>query len=162
MSLMRGSDRKRVVARFNSKFGRNILSPNSHIAKISFANDRVYVVHKENVFLEIGDLLIPSLHFSEIVSALPRILVDKGAIPHICSGADVMAPGVRGVQGRFSKKNPVLVVDEVYGKALAVGVALIDSNELHQTVRGKVVKNLHHVGDKVWDLIKEMNQSPNR
>jgi len=84
------------------------------------------------------------------------VVVDMGAIPHICNGADVMAPGVLRVEGEFSAGDLVLIVDERYGRPVAIGSALIDSEAVNSTKQGKVVKNLHYVGDKVWSLLRRI------
>lgn len=93
--------------------------------------------------------LFPTLR-SPILGSLPSVIVDMGAVPHICNGADVMAPGVVEVEGDFKTGDLVVVRDERHGKALAIGKALVDSGDLRSLKRGKVVENLHHVGDRLW------------
>ena len=44
-----------------------------------------------------------------------------GAIPYVCKGATVMAPGIVRVEGEFGKGDLVLIVDMKHGKALALG-----------------------------------------
>ena len=75
-----------------------------------------------------------------------------GAVKHILNGADIMAPGIVRIIGDFKKGDLVLVVDEKYGKPLAVCEALYSSEEISKMSKGKVLKNLHYVGDKVWKL----------
>ena len=98
--------------------------------------------------------LFPTLSFEELFSAIPRIVVDMGAVPYVCKGADVMAPGVRIITGEFKENDIILVVDERHGKPLAVGAALLSSEEMKTVKGGKTVKNLHYVGDKLWNHIK--------
>ena len=98
--------------------------------------------------------LFPTLSFEELFSAIPRIVVDMGAVPYVCKGADVMAPGVRIITGEFKENDIILVVDERHGKPLAVGEALLSSEEMKTVKGGKTVKNLHYVGDKLWNHIK--------
>ena len=62
-----------------------------------------------------------------------------------------MAPGIVSINGAFKKNDILLVVDERHEKPLAVGVALFNSQTMNKTKHGKVVRNLHHVGDKLWD-----------
>lgn len=81
-----------------------------------------------------------------------RAVVDMGAVEPICRGADVMGRGVKSAAG-FSAGDLVVVVDEKHQKALAVGVALVGSSEAAGR-SGKVIKNLHHVGDPFWEAIK--------
>lgn len=98
--------------------------------------------------------LFPTLSFQELFSVLPKVVVDMGAVPYVCKGADVMAPGICDVKGEFTANDLVFVVDERHGKPLAVGVALISSEEMKTVKHGQSVKNLHYVGDKLWNFMK--------
>jgi PUA domain protein len=98
--------------------------------------------------------LFPTLSFEELFPDLPRLVVDMGAVPYVCKGADVMAPGVRTIKGEFKENDLVLVVDERHGKPLAVGIALLSSEEMKTVKGGKTVKNLHYVGDKLWNHLR--------
>jgi PUA domain protein len=66
-----------------------------------------------------------------------------------------MAPGIRRYEGEFRKGALVFVVDEKHGKALGVGEALYDSEEARKVKQGVVIKNVHFVGDRTWNFIKE-------
>ncbi len=90
---------------------------------------------------------------------LPTVTVDMGAVPHVVGGADVMAPGVRSVRGDFQAGQFLVVVDEKHGKRLAVGKALLDSDNMRATKKGRVVENVHWVGDAVWDIVKSASHS---
>ena len=92
----------------------------------------------------------------KLAKLLNRITVDMGAIPYICNGADVMAPGVVKVSGDFDYGTLVAVVDENHGKVIAIGKAVLDSKDIRNTEKGKVVDVLHYVGDRVWDYVKEL------
>ena len=48
----------------------------------------------------------------------------------------------------------ISVVDENHGKPLAVGIALFAGEEIRNMASGKVIKNLHYVGDKIWTVNK--------
>ena len=98
--------------------------------------------------------LFPTLSFKELFSAFPKIVVDMGAIPYVCKGADVMAPGIVSVKGEFEENDIVIVVDERHNKPLAVGVALLSSENIKTVKGGKILKNLHYVGDKLWIALK--------
>jgi PUA domain protein len=102
--------------------------------------------------------LIPTLFFERYIASAPKIAVDRGAIPHICNGADVMAPGVRNIEKSFPKEGFVVVVDETHGKPLAVGRALLDSETMRRTERGSIVKTLHYVGDKIYNTSKALQE----
>ncbi len=89
---------------------------------------------------------------------LPKILVDMGAVPHICNGADVMAPGIVGVQEDFNKGELVVVIDERNRKPIAIAESLFDSKTAKTLKKGRIFKNLHHVGDDVWSVIKRLSE----
>jgi len=113
----------------------------------------IYFVNGEPHFARGGDSSFPLLT-SSLVSKLPKVVVDMGAVPHICNGADVMAPGIRRIEGQFGKGALVVVTDERHGKGVAIGKALQDSATIAGTKQGKVVKNLHYVGDSLWKVIR--------
>jgi len=100
-------------------------------------------------------VLVPTLVFEKALLRLPKIVVNMGAVPHICNGADVLAPGVVGVDGVFAVGDFAVVVDERHRKPLAVVAALVDSEAVRGLARGKVAENLHYVGDALWSLLKK-------
>ena len=81
-----------------------------------------------------------------------------GAVPYVCKGATVMAPGIVRIEGEFGKGDLVLVVDMKFGKALALGESLMDAETARATKKGPVVKTLHYVGDKIWDYTKTLTE----
>jgi PUA domain protein len=94
------------------------------------------------------------LKFEEYFHLAPKAVVDMGAISFLCKGANVMAPGIRRIEGQFEKSSIIYVVDERYGKPIAVGETLYEAEEMRNIKQGVVIKNLHHVGDKTWNTIK--------
>ena len=99
-------------------------------------------------------VLFPTLYFEELFAVIPKIVVDMGAVPYVCKGADVMAPGVVAIKGEFKENDLLLIVDERHSKPLAVGVALFGSEDMKVLNSGKIVKNLHYVGDKLWNYLR--------
>ena len=101
--------------------------------------------------LLVDDIWVPSLRLLlKDPSLLPHVVVDKGAIKFVVNGADVMRPGIVRVD-EFDEGAVVVIVDEGYGKPLAVGKALFDSMELMAQTGGKSVAMLHHIGDSYWE-----------
>ena len=115
---------------------------------------KVYLVGGKPLFYRTDNDVLPTLMFSEFTAKAPKIVVDMGAVPYVCKGADVMAPGIVRVEGEFGVGDFVLVVDVKFGKALALGTGLLDSQAARATKKGPVVKTLHFVSDKIWDYIK--------
>jgi PUA domain protein len=115
--------------------------------KIFVINGRPIVARSEGDFF-------PVLSFREYISLLPKIVVDMGAVPHICDGADVMAPGIVGMQKDFKKEELVVVVDETNRKPIAIAKPIFSSKTAKTIKKGKIFTNLHHVGDDIWDVVK--------
>ena len=116
--------------------------------------EEIYLIDGKPILYKAGDAVLPTLLFSEFAARAPKIVVDMGAIPYVCKGATVMAPGIVRIEGEFGRGNLVLVVDMKHGKALAIGESLLDAETAKQTKKGPVVKTLHYVSDKIWDYIK--------
>ena len=114
----------------------------------------VYLVNGKPLFFKVGERVLPTLLFSDFTSHAPKIVVDMGAVPYVCNGADIMAPGIVRVEGEFGEGDVVLVVDEKHGKTLAVGESLYDAKCVCKTKQGAVVKNVHFVSDKIWNFAK--------
>ncbi len=91
---------------------------------------------------------IPLLAAVENVK-LKKVVVDMGAVPFVTKGADIMAPGIVAANEKIEAGEIILIVDERHGKPLAIGRALVRGAEI-KGPKGKVVKNLHHVGDDIW------------
>ena len=116
----------------------------------------IYLLAGKPVFYKAGGAILPTLLFGEFIAKAPKIVVDMGAIPYVCKGATVMAPGIVRIDGEFDKGDLVIVVDMKHGKALALGESLLDADTAKTTKKGPVVKTLHYVSDKIWDYIKTL------
>ncbi|MFW5929963.1 MAG: PUA domain-containing protein, partial [Halobacteriota archaeon] len=79
------------------------------------------------------------------------VTVDAGAVEFVTNGADVMRPGITDVSEDIEEDDLVVVVEENHGKALAVGRALTDADDMLGD-GGRVVETLHHVGDELWEF----------
>jgi PUA-domain protein len=130
--------------------------PNVEVAEAEFAS--VYLINQKPALYKTDNRILPTLLFTELHAHLPKIVVDMGAVPYVCKGADIMAPGIVRIEGEFTKGDLVLVVDLKYGKALALGEALHDAEAARQTKQGPVVKNLHYVSDKIWNFAKTLTE----
>ena len=118
----------------------------------------IYLIGGKPLLYKSDDKIVPTLHFTEYLKSAPKIVVDMGAVPYVCKGAAVMAPGIVRIEGDFGKGALVLVVDVKFGKALALGESLLDADTARQTKKGPVVKTLHWVSDKLWDYTKTVTE----
>ena len=116
----------------------------------------IILVNGKPIMIKTNDGVYPTLKFEEYLRVAPKVIVDMGAVPYVCKGANVMAPGVRRIEGTFRSNSIVAIVDEKFGKPIALGEILFGSEEALKLKHGKVVKNLFHVGDKTWNLLKEL------
>lgn len=82
---------------------------------------------------------------------IKKVVVDMGAVKFVVSGADIMRPGIVNFDDGIVKDDIVLVIDANYKKPLAVGIMMFYGEEAKAIQNGKVVKNVHWVGDKVWN-----------
>ena len=107
---------------------------------------------------EINEKLYPVIHERnlEALDRLPSMIVDMGAVPHIVNGADVMRPGIKDFRGKFNEGDFVVVRDERNLRPLAVAIALVGLEECRVMKRGKVAKNIHHVNDRIWKLMRRI------
>ncbi len=150
-----------------AKEAKQIIEQTNQTLKLSFDRDatvevvesdvgEIYLIGGKPLLFKSGNRVLPTLLFNEFTSKAPKIVVDMGAIPYVCKGATVMAPGIVRYEGEFGAGDLILVVDMKHGKALAIGEVLIDSATARATKKGPIVKTLHFVSDKIWDYIKTL------
>jgi PUA domain protein len=153
--ILRSRDSKKLLQEINSKIpAASSLAEPRNIEEVQIDAITLFFLDGEPLVFRLEGELYPTLRFLKSLEALPQLVVDVGAIPHICNGADVMGPGVKAVKAQFGEGDLVLVVDEKFGKSLAVGISLLDSRSIERRPRGKVVKNIHHVRDRIWEVMK--------
>lgn len=143
---MRSRYARELLRKLSEKFG-EISAKKVEVAE--FEEKKVYFLDDRIEFIEDENGLYPYLGGSYL-DYFPRVVVDMGAIRFVCNGADVMAPGIVEAD-EFEVDALVVVRDVTHGKALAVGRAGKSSAEILSDRRGKVIKNLHYVGDKLWE-----------
>ena len=78
------------------------------------------------------------------------VVVDMGAVKFVTNGADVMAPGVVDADSDILEGDQVWICDEIHNKPIAVGIALVNGEQMISQSQGKVINTIHYVGDDVW------------
>lgn len=156
-TILKDRDSKPLIEELSKIPGMEQLSHKSRVETEVVKNSVVIFVNAQPIAFRRGGELVPVLTNTPAIEKMPKVTVDMGAVPHVVGGADVMGPGVRGVQGSFSEAQLVVVVDERHGKSLAVGRSLYNSEKLASVKKGKVLSNLHYVGDPIWETIKPSN-----
>ncbi|MCQ2086340.1 MAG: RNA-binding protein [archaeon] len=80
------------------------------------------------------------------------VTVDMGAVPYVVNGADVMGPGIVDADPRIEEGNMVWIRDVRNRAPLAVGIAMRDSSSMISREKGKAIRILHTVSDRLWKL----------
>ncbi len=158
---LKAKEAKQIVEEASKKLRLNmeaLFGSKANVEVVESDVGEIYLIDGKPVLYKAGDTVLPTLLFSEFAAKAPKIVVDMGAIPYVCKGATVMAPGIVRIEGEFGKGELVLVVDMKHGKALALGESLLDSETAKNTKKGPVVKTLHYVSDKIWDYIKTITE----
>jgi PUA domain protein len=119
---------------------------------VALAEDTYILRDGELMFFYREELLLPSLKLLLKDNFLKKVMINMGAVPFIAKGADLMRPGIVGVDAYVEEGNIVAIVDEKNMKPIAVGQSLFSKDELEKMEVGKVVLNLHHVGDEFWNF----------
>lgn len=113
----------------------------------------LYLINRQPVLMKYTTWIFPTLRGALLHPfSQRRITVDKGAIPFVVNGADIMRPGITSVTDDVRADAPLLVVEEGYGKPIAVGIALFNAPELLSQPKGKMVRTIHFVGDLLWKM----------
>ena len=114
------------------------------------------LVADDTVAVQMRDSIVPFLGSNpEVLQRFPFVTVDMGAVKFVCNGAKAMRPGIIDFDS-FKKGDIVMIKDQIHGKALAVGVALENSEAAKAMTKGHVIENLHYISDKMWETYKEI------
>ena len=119
-------------------------------------SDAQIIVGEGIKILKINDEYVPFLSETQILEKFPYVMVDMGAVKFMCKGANVMRPGIKK-HSEFQSGDIVCVIEESHHKFLAIGKALISSQELENMEKGEVMKNLHYISDKYWEIGKTLS-----
>jgi PUA domain protein len=135
--------------------------PHDLIPKVK--NIKVYEIERDKWLLradkiiaaQVGGSIVPFLGEQENLNRFPSVTIDRGAVKFVCNGAKVMRPGIVDFDS-FKKGEIVAVRDQTHGRALAVGLALEDSETAKGMVKGYIIDTVHYVSDKIWEAYKKI------
>jgi len=104
---------------------------------------------------EVFLLLLNDNYFPHLKSipqeSYKSVYVDKGSIPFLIKGADLMRPGIVEIEDNIEKDEVILIKDYEHQKTIALGISLYNSKELNNIEKGKVIKVYHYVGDNYYN-----------
>jgi PUA domain protein len=147
---------EKIEENYGEKYIHKIFSSNSTVEIAEMEDEYlIYIIDGDFLLIETEKDLIPSLKaiLNEKLD-LKKVVVDMGAIKYVVNGADVMRPGIVEIDSNIKKDSYIKVVEETYSKALAIGIALYDSDTMKSMEKGKVVKNIHYINDKIWNFLE--------
>ena len=149
---LRSDVKDKILDKLKSMFGFEIeqffVDKKLEIAKMDKYD--FILVNGEPILFMLGERLFPTLRGAlKFKPKRKRVIVDMGAVKFVSNGADIMCPGIIEADIEIQKGDLVVVSDEVHGKPIAIGMALISGEQMMDN-KGKAIKSVHHVGDKIW------------
>lgn len=113
----------------------------------------IILVNGKALLLQVDGKTIPTLKaVLELDIQEKYATVDMGAINFVIKGADIMSPGIVDADKSIKEDETIIIIEESHNKPLAIGTSLISGEEMVKNNKGKAVKNLHYVGDPIWEL----------
>ena len=148
---LRSKDIKALADELETKLGIKVFSAedivdmaeSSDFDLIFVKNDILGLIYGGRPFLTVRGILRyrPERYF---------VTVDMGAVPFVTNGADIMGPGIVDADETIEEGDLVWIRDVKNLVPLAIGVSAVSGAELRSHGKGKVIKTLHNVGDKLW------------
>jgi PUA-domain protein len=111
---------------------------------------KILYINNEPCFFYYKDKPVPTLRYLQTHERLKKITVDMGAVKFVVNGADIMRPGITEIEEGINKDEFIVIIDQNNKKPLSVGIAQLGTKELQSATSGKVIKNIHFVGDDIW------------
>ena len=110
-------------------------------------------------FMEIRErAILPTLKLLlQYPTMMNQMVCDKGAIKHIMSGSNVMAPGLTSEGGKIFDNleigAPVAIMAEGKKHAMGIGYLLQSSEEIKKTGKGQAIELIRFLNDQLWKEI---------
>jgi len=147
---------KKVLDSLRASFGEDIetalAGKTLEIAETDEAQEFILVNGQPWLFSVENSVYFPTVRGAMFIKPKKKIVtVDMGAIKFVAKGADIMSPGIIDVDNGIRRGDLVIICDEVHHKPLAIGRALVNADAMMGN-RGKAVKSIHYVGDRIWNL----------
>jgi PUA domain protein len=149
------SDTAKLFDRLASSWPLDTLPKVKNIKVYEIELDKYLLSADKMVAAQVRGLVVPFLGKQEDLQHFPSVTIDRGAVKFVCNGAKVMRPGIVNFDS-FKKGEIVVVKDQTHGRALAVGLALEDSEVAKGMTKGYVIDTIHYISDKIWEAYKKI------
>lgn len=144
------SDIKKINQDIEDKYGiKDFFEKKANVELVKEEYETI-TLDNEPCFFYLEGNIIPTLKLLLKNNFMKKVTIDMGAVKFIASGADLMRPGITEIQDGIDEGDFISIIDTDNKKPIAIGQAMMNSEEMRATESGKVIKNVHYVGDKLW------------
>jgi len=149
-NVLRKTEKRQLINDIVEAFGDAEAFMNKKLEYVATDEWDLIFVDGEPLLFKINGKIFPTVKGAlKLNPVRRRVVVDSGAVKFIVNGADIMCPGIVEADPSIEEGNLVMVVEQTHGKTLAIGRALMPGSEMVGK-KGKAVKSIHHVGDRLW------------
>lgn len=150
---MRKSAKAKLLSDIESIFGDAAVQlSKSKLEMASIDDMSLILVDGEPLLFQINGFYFPTVRGVLRLGLSKNVVtVDSGAVRFVVNGADIMCPGIVDADPEIHENDPVIIIEEAHSKPLAIGTALMPGADMKGN-KGKAVKSVHYVGDKLWNL----------
>lgn len=149
------SETAKLFDRLTSAWPEDLIPKVKNIKVYEIERDKWLLRADKIIAAQVGGSIVPFLGEQENLQRFPSVTIDRGAVKFVCNGAKVMRPGIVDFDS-FKKGEIVAVRDQTHGRALAVGLALEDSEAAKAMVKGYIIDTVHYISDKIWEAYKKI------
>ena len=131
-----------------------IIPKKSQVELVEFEDlPDVLLINNKPLLMKSDDSFIPTLKAVLDMDITEKYAtVDMGAINFVIKGADIMSPGIVDADKSIQAGDIIVINEESHKKPLAIGKSMITGEEMVENNKGKAIKNLHYIGDPIWEL----------
>ena len=151
--LLKQKKAKQLIDRLEQQFNESFDISINEIFTGVINGNVFYFVDRVPIAMDIDDHVMMTIRgLLKFQPSNRFVTVDMGAVRFVTNGADVMAPGIVDAEKTIREDMPVWIRDEQHHKPLAIGVALMDGEEMINQSSGKAVRMIHFIGDSIWKM----------
>eukprot|EP00461_Guttulinopsis_vulgaris_P002840 UN02841 len=123
----------------------------SKFSFINYQGEPAFFCHDQ----ETDGVWIPTVKLvQKYPQVLPKLQVDRGAIPFVLKGAPIMSVGITSPGGKIfqdlEKDTIVAIYAEDKEFPIAVGKLVVSTTEMKAGAKGEGVQSIHYMGDGLW------------
>ena len=145
---------KKIQNELQNTFNCKFFNDKSSVETGEFDEIKTIFINQEPCFIIHENQIIFTLHgINKYKPEKNYVIVDMGAVKFVTNGADVMTPGIVDADDNIKENDQVWICDERNHKPLGVGIALITGEQMIKREKGKAIKVIHYVGDKIWNFV---------